>query len=602
MVVDASQYQYVEKQIHNWLSFVQNHCTCTTETPPHVVVIGSHVDKVEDFLIPQLNEVYVKAIHNFKSSLFTCFEPAFLDCRKVGTEEMKKLRSRLKESCMSLKRSVELDCRCHILFANLAKWFPTDLVIKVKDLQQRIHQRKSISSEYQAKRSTIWSDAEDCLDEEDNFDDPSENYSEDLLPISTDPLLGLLNSLHTEGHILLLKEEENSWIVMNHDALFKTVNGTLFAPKDFKQHFELDNNTGVVPLLKLNTLFPDLDFDMVKQFLVHYEFCQQIEDNETLELIHGSNEVLNEKSVYYFFPGFVMSEKPDMLWDSPIDPESPYSFSSEWMLQCQSKQYFDTRFLHVLLLRLTFTFVASSSEASVLRKQCDIWKNGIHWGTRNGVEIMFELIEEKTVVLVLVRCFKGQELEAVKLRTAVLKKIWEAKQEFCPMVKTNEYLIHPSELRQITSQALKPLKISITEIAKTIIEGSLFVIGPNNKPLPLDTLLYYEPYSRMGKGDIEMLFCKKNINDSISSAYLLSLSKSLYPVYQRLVEVLKIPSAELGYQNFKEKRCDQPVQMLHHLLESWTSWTEQPTFGTLRSEFDQYSIFLGRDPLVSACE
>lgn len=118
-------------------------------------------------------------------------------------------------------------------------------------------------------------DEDNTLDEEDiSFDDPSENYSEDLLPISTDPLLGLLKSLHTGGHVLLLEREQNSWIVMNHDALFKTVNGILFAPKDFKQHFELDNNTGVVPLLKLNNLFPNLDFDMVKQFLVHYEFCQ----------------------------------------------------------------------------------------------------------------------------------------------------------------------------------------------------------------------------------------------------------------------------------------------------------------------------------------
>ena len=85
---------------------------------------------------------------------------------------------------------------------------------------------------------------------------------------------------------------------------------------------------------------------------------------------------------------------------------------------------------------------------------------------------MFELIEEKTVVLVLVHCFKGQELEAVKLRTAVLKKVWEAKQEFCPKVEANEYLIHPSEIRQISSQTLKSPKISITEIAQTIIEGS----------------------------------------------------------------------------------------------------------------------------------
>jgi ankyrin repeat protein len=599
LVVDASQNQYVEKQVHNWLSFVQNHCSCTNETPPHVIVIGSHVDQVENIRIPQLNEIFVKAIDNFKSSLFKSFQPVFLDCRKVGTEEMKKLRSRLKDSCVSLKRYVELDCRCHILFANLAKWFPKDPVVKIKDLQQCIRKRKSIPSKYQAKRDTYFNSIlfGDYGSDEDS-DDSSENHLEDLLPISTEPLVDLLKSLRTGGHILLLEGEEDSWIVMNQDALFKTVNGILFAPKDFKQHFELDNNTGVVPLLKLNKLFPDLDFNMVEQFLVHYEFCHQIEDNETLELIHGSDKLLNEKSVYYFFPGFVMSEKPSMLWDLPKDSESPYSFSNGWILQCQSKQFFDTRFLHVLLLRLTFTFVALSSEASVLKKQCDIWKNGIHWGTRNGVEIMVELIEEKTVVLMLVRCFKGQELEAVKLRTAVLRKIWKAKQEFCPMVEANEYLIHPSELRQISFQTMMSHTISISEIARTIIEGSPFVICPfNNKPLPLDTLLYYEPYSRMGKDHIEMLFSNKNINVSIPPESLLSLSNFLHPVYQHLVTVLQIPLAELGYH--KEKWHDHPVQLLHHLFESWTSRREQPTFGTLRSEFDQYSIFFGRDPLVS---
>ena len=498
---------------------------------------------------------------------------------------------------MSLKKFVELDCRCHILFANLAKWFPTESVVKVKDLQQRIRQRKSIASNYPTKR--IRYVHEFSRVSRTNY---SEDFSEDLLPISTDPLLGLLKSLHTGGHILLLEGEDESWIVMNQDALFKTVNGILFAPKDFEQHLDLDNNTGIVPLSSLYNLFPDLDFNMVKQFLVHYEFCHKIEDNETLQLIHGSSEPLNEKgslaSVYYFFPGFVQSEKPNALWDLPKECESPYNFSSGWMLQCLSKQFFETRFLHVLLLRLTFAFVASSSVASQFQKMCDIWKNGIHWGTRNGVEVMVELIEEKTVILVLIRCFKGQELEAVKLQTAVFKKVWEAKLEFCPRVDANEYLIHPSELASISSQTFKSHRISMAEIAQTIIEGSSFVICPsNNKPLSLDTLLYYEPYSRMDKDHVKMFFSKENANNNIPPDTLLSLSTFLHPVYQHLVKVLKIPQTELGFHI--DKWRNHPVQILHHLFESWASRREKPTFETLRSEFDHYSIFFGRDPLVS---
>ena len=605
LVVNASQQQYIEKRIHNWLSFIKNHCT-DTETPPHVIVIGSHSDKLPDTEKSHTHDTYKRAIENFQSSDFECFKPVLLDCRRGRSRGMKRLQQRLKSSCFSLKKFVELDCRCHILFANLAKWFPNKTVVKVKDLQERIRHEKS---NYDRRPLPRHPSAQPIVQYSAGtaryyghnflFDFPS---SEVLLPISTDPLLSLLKSLHNGGHILLLEGEEDSWIVMNQDALFKTVNGRLFAPEEFKQHVKLDNNTGVVPLLKLQDLFPQLDFNLIRQFLVHYEFCQQIEDAETLQLIHGSKlPTENDESaanIYYFFPGYVKSEKPATLWDTPDD--LPYAYSCGWMLQCQPKQFFETRFLHVLLLRLTFTFVASSSESSMLERKCDIWKNGIHWGTREGVEVLVEIIEEKTIALVLVRCFEGQELEAVKLRTAVLKKVWEAKIEFCPKIDTNEYLIHPSELTSASrsSQTFDTHRISMTEIAQTIVEGSLFVICPSsNKPLALNKLLYFEPYSRMDKQHVALFFSKDNSDDPIPPDTLLSLSSFLHAVYHHLVKVLKIPASELGYH--AEKWRDHPVQMLHHLFESWTSRRKQPTFQTLRSEFNEYSIFFGRNPLVS---
>ena len=494
LVVNASQQQYIEKRVHNWLSFIKNHCT-DTETPPHVIVIGSHSDKLSDTEISQTHGIYIKAIENFQSSDFECFKPVLLDCRRGRSRGMKELQQRLKSSCVSVKKFVELDCRCHILFANLAKWFPRKTVVKVKELQQRIRREKARppSSQSVFARPTF-----NITDIRQYVHNPL--FNSEVLPISTDPLLSLLKSLHNGGHILLLEGEQDSWIVMNQDALFKTVNGKLFAPEEFKQHVKLDNNTGVVPLSKLWGLFPQLDFNLIRQFLVHYEFCQQIEDTETLRLIHGSKLPTDKgespAKIYYFFPGYVKSEKPVALWDTPDD--LPYAYSCGWMLQCHPKQFFETRFLHVLLLRLTFTFVASSSESSVLERKCDIWKNGIHWGTREGVEVLVEIIEEKTIALVLVRCFEGQELEAVKLRTAVLKKVWEAKIEFCPKIDTNEYLIHPSKLTSASrsSQTFDTHRISMTEIAQTIVEGSPFVICPsNNKPLALNKLLYFEPYS-----------------------------------------------------------------------------------------------------------
>ena len=586
LVVDASQTVHIERRIHNWLSFIQNHCTYSTETPPHVIVVGSHIDLVDGDQIPKITNCFSKSTESFKSAHFESFKPVLLDCRKVGTRAMKRLMHRLKESCSSLKKFIELDCRCHILIATLAKWFHSELVVKVKQLRSRIEEHKSSKGQLPYAGSRRWR-----LEY-----DPSE-----VLPISIKPLLQLLKSLHNGGHILLLEatDLEDSWIVMNQDALFKTVNGILFAPKEFERHLEIDNNTGVVPLTKLQELFPHhIDFDMIKEFLVHYEFCQQIKDNETLQLIHGSGELPEEckslDSHYYFFPGFVQSEKPAKVWDVP--DQSDYSYSFGWMLQCQSKQLFDTRFLHILLLRLTFTFVAAASQSTKFKRKCDIWKNGISWGTRNGVEVLFELVEDKTLVLVLVRSFKGQELEAVKLRTAILKMILEVKQEFCPRITPDEYLVHPSDLADVNLQMFKMHRISITEIAQTIIDGCPFVLDSSNKPLSLDSLLCFEPYSRIDLEHLSMFFSKDKADDIIPTETLYNLSRFLHPVYQHLIKVLDIPITDLGYH--KDRWRDHPVKMLHHLFESWATRRKQSSFKTLCAEFNDYSIFFGRDPQV----
>lgn len=171
--------------------------------------------------------------------------------------------------------------------------------------------------------------------------------------------------------------------------------------------------------------------------------------------------------------------------------------------------------------------------------------------------------------------------------------------EFCSKVNADEYLIHPSAFNDISLQELRLCQkvISISEIAQTITDGLPCVLCPsNNKPLPLDMLLYYEPYSRMGKDHVKLLFSKENALKEISAETLYNLSTSLHPVYQHLIKVLAIPETELGFH--MDKWRGHPVQLLHHLFESWKSRRENPTFKTLRSEFDQYSIFFGRDPQV----
>ena len=62
-----------------------------------------------------------------------------------------------------------------------------------------------------------------------------------------------LTSLSDKGLILFLqnyKHPQSSWVVVEKDALLREVNGTLFAPDNFKQHRQVASNTGIVPIAR----------------------------------------------------------------------------------------------------------------------------------------------------------------------------------------------------------------------------------------------------------------------------------------------------------------------------------------------------------------
>ena len=75
--------------------------------------------------------------------------------------------------------------------------------------------------------------------------------SEDFSPDST-VLTELLTSLSDKGLILFMQNQEHpqsSWVVVEKEALLRKVNGTLFAPNNFKQYRQVASNTGIVRVI-----------------------------------------------------------------------------------------------------------------------------------------------------------------------------------------------------------------------------------------------------------------------------------------------------------------------------------------------------------------
>ena len=556
----------LKQHVHYWLKFIENHChRALTASKPHVILIGSYLDMISQ---SESECMLKKALEDVNPSVFHCFGPISMDCRKPGSEEVKKLRILLESSCSSLRKSVALDCRCHVLFTFLLKQFSGTSVITMNDLQRQIRKKR---------------------------DTP--------LPFVTDQLLNLLSVLNEGGHILLLQgHAEECWIVLDQNLLLQKVHGTLFSPDQC-----VVANTGVIPSSDLEGVLPEeLDLQMVKEFLLHTESCQVIEDPEILSLITGQTPAAGgtssatEMEKYYFFPALVRVEKPVDVWKNDAGASS---YSCGWCLQCKPDDYLTNRFLHVLLLRLIFQYAvptAQMSDSTRLDRQCCTWKSGVDWCSRMGVEVLVEVIEQNRVVLVLVRCIEGQEMECIKLRSAVVRKVLDAKEEFCPRVNVQESFIHPSELVNYPHLDMDEInKINIYEIAEAIKGGVPCALDQHNKMFPIERLLYFEPYAGIGKGLLSKLYLQSN--HKVTRDFLHEVSERCPTKYHKFAVVLDVPPSDIRAFMDEPSCKNNPAFLLLHVFDqSWRgSRAEKGTYQELREKFDKYSIFCGRNPLVS---
>jgi hypothetical protein len=163
--------------------------------------------------------------------------------------------------------------------------------------------------------------------------------------------------------------------------------------------------------------------------------------------------------------------------------DESFVFYSGWCLEsAQSHKFFTPRFLQTLILRLAFGFAVSrrpngalTSTLALFSRECTIWKNGLRWLNLDGVETFVELVEDGRALLLLMRAKTGSELRGVNLRSALIRKILDTKEECCPGVPTTEYLIHPKHLKEresypiITGRLCHLTRYDVTIVAQAIV-------------------------------------------------------------------------------------------------------------------------------------
>ena len=570
LVVDLKESNdNIKHAIFYWLSFLENQCT-SVSSKPHFVVIGSHADVLksrgED---PKHKGSFITSLlttPHFPSLEVTGF--VAMDCQYADSAGIRQLHHILKASCKILRSQESIDFNAHCFLVCVVDNFREATALTLGTIQAQI---KTLADDIKS-----------------------------FVPSTIHFLSSICDQLNDLGHLLVLKNPtaiEDSWVIVNKTALLAEVNGTIFAPEGFKEHIKLATSTGVVPLSSIAKHFPKHDISMLVGFLTHLEFCHEISDNEILALIsqeQSPTATNTQGERYFFFPGLVTLEVPSTVWT----PQPQFEYHSGWILQFSALgQFFYPRFVQVLLLRLAFAFAFAQETLCIerdipaLQRKCSVWKNGIYWGDIHGIETLVEIAQQDRV-LVLMRCPEVRS-ECLQLRSLLIQKVLAAAREFCCRVSTVESFLNPSDTTQYPLKPMSELTLySIGNIASVVSKDvqSASVLDNTGRPASLESLLSFEPYADLGESILHQLFAEGS-----QRLEIISIAERIPEKNTQMIKKIFKPSPIQLQQKMSEGSIASPV---YHVLDMWRD-NCAGTYQCLRAKLDQFSVFAGRNPLVS---
>ena len=557
----------IAKDIMYWISFLENQCA-SVNSKPHIILVGSHADFLKSSGTNAKNKIKV-IVDSLDTKCFINMELVgfvAIDCQYHESSGMNDLRRLLIKSCNELRINEPITFNAHCFLVYLIDMFTNSSAVTI---------------------NTIYNDIENQLMSQ------TKGSILEFLPQNFEALYKICIELNDRGHILLLKDRvavENSYIVIDKEFLLSEISGTVFAPEGFKQYKQLSTNTGVVPLSKIAECFPNKNLDILIGFLTHLEFCHEISDQGLHQLISEQYcQVSGEH--YYLFPGLISTKADDTVWKS----QSNCDYNFGWILTCSClEQFFSSRFLQVLLLRLAFSFVLEAScdnpnQSIGIHRNYYLWKNGIFWGSDFHMQTLVEVTSDNKSVTLLARFRKVNLLQCIQHRSNVIDTILHCKEQFCPRVQTTESFVDSSSPLQYPLNTLNEVSIcTLQDLATAVVNESSVVLQCDE--IDAENFLSFEPYLEMKSSTIYELWDEKNEKKVISERFLSTFAEQASEKLTLLIEVLIEKSAS-------STRDDQ----LYQNLLKWRDgdMNNQKTYRDLRQIVDQYSVFAGRNVLVS---
>ena len=206
-------------------------------------------------------------------------------------------------------------------------------------------------------------------------------------------------------------------------------------------------------------------------------------------------------------------------------------------------------------------------------------------------------------------CPDGEEIACVQLRSSLISKVLQTREELCPGIYTAELLIDPSNLSSypLPSSTELTLYSMVDQVVKAVRECKPFILDTTGrKKLKLEKALHFEPYHGIQVRHIDQLFDKDLANQEVDDSFLNDLAAD---AHTKLMEQISTPAAlrMFGVRNARNfySYCEQfpderynPIMRCFRLFLTWKLCDANgATYQSLRTTLDKYSIFCGRNPV-----
>ena len=284
-------------------------------------------------------------------------------------------------------------------------------------------------------------------------------------------VLEFLTILGSKGLILFLA---NTWVIINKKALLTEVNGVLFNKSIDRVGKPVASNTGIMAVSTLANLFPKHNTDMLIRFLTSLQFCHQMDSYAVSSItnnVPSDDFTISKDENFLFFPALITEDKPTSIF------ETTDGFG--WCLWCDvPQQFLSMRFLHTLLHHLAYTccppppektgYITDNPTTKALHRVCTMWKSGIYWKEEeSNIEVMVEVTEANRCVTILVS--HSSLIESYQLRTSLIKEVLKLKKELCPCT-SKQFIIPPGDVKDVMEKEQRNrIVFSVREVAKGVL-------------------------------------------------------------------------------------------------------------------------------------